>query len=124
MLATFDVSKIVNMRRKNFLRYAECLSGHNKLIPLYKELPVGVCPLYYPIIVENREQICRELNMLGIDATAWWAGYHRSLPWAEYPDACFIKNKVLVLPVNQHLEAVHIEFIVKKLLEIAYKPVG
>ncbi len=121
MLRTFDISEIVRRRRANFHKYLELLSEVAGVQPLYKKLPSGVCPLYFPIIVNQRSHVCLELNVLSIGAIAWWAGYHRSLPWAEYPDACFLKDNLLVLPVHQQLNDRHIEFITQKLLDVVDK---
>lgn len=118
MLGTFNPSEIITKRRRNFNRYLELRSSIEGLEPLYSELPDGVCPLHFPVIVSERERVCKELNALSIDATAWWSGYHRSLPWTEYPDACFLKDHLLVLPVHQGLSDKHIELICKTLKHI------
>lgn len=118
MLRTFDVSEIVSKRRANFCKYLELLSGVKGVEPLYKELLIGVCPLYFPIIVNKRKQVCQKLNALSICAIAWWSGYHSSLPWTEYPDARFLKENLLILPVHHQLQEGHIEFIAQKLLDI------
>jgi len=121
MLRTFDACKIVNRRRANFRKYLNLLSNIKGVDALYKELPEGVCPLYFPIIVDKRRRVCQELNALSIDAVAWWSGYHRHLPWSKYPDACFLKDSLLVLPVHQQLNDSHIEFITQKLLYVIGK---
>jgi len=121
MLRTFDGVEIRSRRRKNFLRYMDLLSSQEGVEPLYRELPAGACPLHFPIFVRRREAVCRELNALSIDAIAWWSGYHRSLPWPEYPDACLLKDRLLVLPVHQGLSDGHIAFICEKLLHIVHK---
>jgi len=118
MLRTFDPGEIISKRRQNFIRYLELLSSNEDLSPLYNELPEGVCPLNFPVFVPEREKVCRELNAMSIDATAWWSGYHRSLPWEKYPDACFLKDCLLVLPVHQNLRNKHIELICETLMEI------
>ncbi len=121
MLRTFDGVEIRSRRRRNFLRYLNLLSSEGRVKPLYGELPEGVCPLHFPVFVSQRNVVCRELNALSIDATAWWSGYHRSLAWGDYPDACFLKDHLLALPVHQGLSDNHIEFICEKLLHIVRK---
>lgn len=121
MLRTFDGVEICSRRRKNFLRYLDLLSSCEGAEPLYKELPEGACPLHFPVFVSRRDAVCRELNSLSIDAIAWWSGYHRSLPWPEYPDACLLKDRLLALPVHQGLSEDHIAFICEKLRRIVRK---
>jgi dTDP-4-amino-4,6-dideoxygalactose transaminase/glycosyltransferase involved in cell wall biosynthesis len=116
MLETFDAPEIVEKRRANYGKYLELLSGSEGIEILYTDLPKGVCPLYFPVIVGNRAEVCRQLNAASIEAIAWWAGYHRSLPWNDYPDACFLKDNLLVLPVHPQLNDKHIEFVVQKLV--------
>jgi len=118
MLRTFNPLEIVSKRRHNFGRYLELLSSREGVEPLYSELPDGVCPLHFPVFVPEREKVCKELNALSIDATAWWSGYHRSLPWTEYPDACFLKDHLLVLPVHQDLSDKHVELTCETLMHI------
>jgi hypothetical protein len=120
MLKTFNPWDIISKRRENFLLYLELLSSKEDITPLYSGLPDGVCPLHFPVFVTEREKVCKELNALSIDATAWWSGYHRSLPWTEYLDACFLKDNILVLPVHQGLSNRQIEFICDTLLHILH----
>jgi len=115
MLATFTVSDVVNRRRDNFSLFLNLLSGVRRIEPLYKQLPEGVCPLYFPVIVRDRDYLCEKLNTLSIAAISWWSGYHRAFPWDTYPDACFLKDNLLVLPIHQRLNREYIEFIATRL---------
>jgi len=112
-----DATAIVKRRRKNFNLYLSLISGTHAIKPLFKNLPDGVCPLHFPVIVANRKQICQKLNELSIAAIEWWSGYHRDFSWDEYPNACFLKDKILALPLHQQLNDRHIEFIVHKLID-------
>lgn len=115
MLATFAVSDVVNRRRDNFNLFLNLLSGVRRIEPLYRQLPEGICPLYFPVIVRDRDQLCEKLNKLSIAAISWWSGYHRAFSWDAYPDACFLKDNLLVLPIHQCLNREHIEFIAARL---------
>lgn len=117
MLGTFDVPSIVSRRCDNFITYLRLLSDVKKIKPLFKGLPDGVCPLFFPITVNNREELCRELNEQSIDAVAFWSGYHRDLPWDDFPDACFLKENLLALPVHHQLNTEHIRFIAEKVID-------
>lgn len=89
ILLSFDVDFITAKRRENYETMLSLLKGGDSIKPLFRELPPGVCPLYFPVIVNNRNELQSKLNELGIDARAWWKGYHRELPWESFPDACF-----------------------------------
>ena len=60
-----------------------------------------------------------ELNMRGIAAIAWWAGYHRALCWEEFTEARFLKDRVIVLPIHQGLDQLHIQYIEMCVRDIA-----
>jgi len=116
MFESFNVSEIVERHRNNFKRYLNLLSNCELIRPLFTELPAGICPLYFPVIVKNRDVLCRRLNEQAIAAIPWWAGYHQGLPWMEYPDACFLKDNLMALPVHQQLKSKHIEYVAKTLI--------
>lgn len=118
MLPRFNVSVIVKKRRENYAKFLRLLSDVRGIKPLYTDLPEEVSPLHFPILIKNRDIICRKLNEFSISATAWWAGYHRDLPWDGFPDACFLKDNLLTLPVHQQLSGKHIKFIAEKVINL------
>ncbi len=117
VLKRLDVARVIELRRRNFNHYLQALKTARKLEPLFDNLPAGVCPLSFPVIIRRRDRLCRVLRTAGIDALAWWSGYHRSLPWSEHPHACFLKDNLLTLPVHQGLGETHIARVVAKLVE-------
>lgn len=117
-LKSFDFNHIKKQRRENFKHYKNLLSGRPGIKPLFAELTEGVCPLYFPIVIRNRNEICAKLNKESIAAIAWWSGYHKGVHWKEYPDACFLKNNLLALPVHQNLNKKQITYIIKTLLKM------
>jgi dTDP-4-amino-4,6-dideoxygalactose transaminase len=118
MLKRFDFEEIINRRRNNYIHLLNRLSGNPKIDILFSNLPTGVCPLVFPIIVNKRDEVCAILNQHVIDATAWWAGYYNGLDWESYPDACFLKNNLIALPIHQDLSQSDIDFIAEKLIQI------
>ena len=117
MLRNISSPDIINLRRQNYLTYLEALKHTDRIEPLYRELPPGVCPLLFPVIVPERNRIYAKLTADLIAVAPWWAGYHPDLPWDKYPDACFLKDNILVLPVHQQLNTEDILFIVDVLLK-------
>lgn len=118
MLRTFDVAHIISRRRENFSHFLNYFSRYHDIKPLFKELPEGVCPLQFPIIVKKRNYLKAKLNEKAINAYAWWKGYNRNLKWDEFRDACFLKDNVLTLPVHQDLNKENIIFISKQLIKL------
>jgi perosamine synthetase len=97
-------------RRRNFLRLLDRLNRAGLTGPL-KSLPEGVCPLTMPILVEDRDAAVRALSSRGIEVIPWWAGGHRSVQLQEFPEAKFLKEHVIALPVHQQLTEADIDFI-------------
>jgi dTDP-4-amino-4,6-dideoxygalactose transaminase len=118
MLKRFDSEEIINRRRNNYIHLLNRLSGNPGINILFSKLPAGVCPLVFPIIVSKRDEVCAILNHHAIDAMGWWAGYYNGLDWESYPDACFLKNNLIALPIHQDLSQSDIDFIAEKLIQI------
>jgi perosamine synthetase len=113
IIKTFEPNEIKEKRRRNYKLLDAMLEGNPDMAPLYKELPDEVCPLYFPLFVEERDAMVEKLNQQQIDARAWWRGFHKSLPWSEFPDACYLKDKIVALPVHQDLSETAFEYMAK-----------
>lgn len=65
-----DPDLIVRRRRRNFLLLAERLRGH---LALFRDdLPEGVCPLFFPILVRDKEEAATALARRGIETVQFW----------------------------------------------------
>jgi dTDP-4-amino-4,6-dideoxygalactose transaminase len=117
LLLQFASEVVMETRRRNYATYLSLLIDKANIDVLFKELPEGICPLYFPVIVKDRDQICQRLNERLIHAIPWWAGYHRSLAWQENPDACFLKDNLLALPVHQDINETGVEYVSECLIE-------
>jgi perosamine synthetase len=102
---------VVRQRRTNYTLLYEAIKDSMLFKPLYKELPEGVCPLYLPVLVENRKAACDYLNHKGVLAIQWWSGFHKAFDWADFPEARYLKEHLLVLPIHQQLTARDIRYI-------------
>jgi perosamine synthetase len=116
LLGTFSPEDIIQRRRANYFSFLAALKDSDKVVPLYRELPTGVCPLSFPVIVPERNRAYAKMSKEFISVIPWWAGYHPNFPWSEFPDACFLKDNLLALPVHQQLNREDILFIVDRLL--------
>ncbi len=101
---------IVRQRRNNYRMLYEVVQNSELFKPLYRELPDGVCPLVLPVMVENRELAEARLNEMGIYVGQWWAGFHRAFDWSEFPEARYLKEHVLAIPIHQRLNRKHVEY--------------
>jgi perosamine synthetase len=109
---SLSCDEIVRCRRGNYSRLAGMLDRIHGLKPLFHELPEGVCPLSLPLVVSNRDAFVEALQARGIAAPPWWAGFHRNgIDWSQFPDARWLKQNVLTLPIHHRLEDRHLTFI-------------
>ena len=102
---------VARRRRANYTLLCEAIKDSTLFKPLYNKLPEGVCPLYLPLFVENRKVACDYLKHKGISAIQWWAGFHRAFDWAEFPEARYLKDHVLAIPVHQQFNRRNVDYI-------------
>jgi dTDP-4-amino-4,6-dideoxygalactose transaminase len=120
-LHSIEPGVVKKRRRENYLALEQGASGIPGLTPLFNQLPEGTCPLYFPMIGANRGEIVQALDAHGVSTNPFWEGYHRSLTWAEFPEARFLKDNVFTLPVNQSLSPLHMKFLLDLLGVLSMK---
>jgi dTDP-4-amino-4,6-dideoxygalactose transaminase len=118
LAASCQPAQIVERRRSNYYRLLSQISRTGDVRPLFDDLPDGTCPLVLPLLALQRDELCRALRRHGVDAIPWWAGYHPAFAWDEFPEAAFLKDHVLALPVHQQLGPADIDVIAAVLHEV------
>lgn len=102
-LSGIDPKKVIEKRRRNFMLLLQNVKERPGISHFFHDLPAGVCPLYFPLVVEERSRLCKYLFGRMIETPQWWFGYHPSINWDEYPESCRLKDHVLQLPVHSRL---------------------
>lgn len=105
VLGSADVPGITATRRSNYatlLRACERLAGLEAVFP---ELPEGVCPWVFPVVARGRTDFHLELRARGIPAVTWGGVIHPSLPLERFPDAAYLYDHLVFLPIHQDLDA-------------------
>jgi dTDP-4-amino-4,6-dideoxygalactose transaminase len=110
--------QIIERRRANYALLLGLVGSNDRVIPLFKELPPNVCPLNFPVLVGNRDELCVRLNQMSIGAFPWWGGYHKDCSWDGFDDARYLKGSVLALPIHQDLTEEDIRYVADNLLAI------
>jgi len=119
ILSEVDPDAVAARRRANYGTLLELIHELPDAIPLLGNLLPGVCPLELPLIVRDKSHWVAALRARGVDAIPWWSGYHRRLPWDKFPDACYLKDHVLALPVNQELSTEAMKYVARCVIETA-----
>lgn len=110
---TANVPAIVAARRTNYLILREQLARHHEIEPLFPALPEGVCPWVFPFVARGWRNFHLELRARGIPAATWGDVVHPSLPLHDFPEAGFLYDNLVFLPVHQDLDRRGLDAMVK-----------
>jgi selenocysteine lyase/cysteine desulfurase len=116
LLRKFDYESVRRRRRENFLLLREKLAGRVAL--LCDELPPGVCPLFFPILVPDKHRAAEALWSRGVIAVEFW---NHGDPEASGPgstDVQFLREHVLELPIHQSLTPSQVEYMGDQILRL------
>jgi dTDP-4-amino-4,6-dideoxygalactose transaminase len=135
LIKRLDFENVRNRRIANYRRLAKQLAG--QVTPLHDDLPIGVCPLLFPILVEDKQETAEALRASGVDVLEFWnhgaeaarvAGSTEQDP-AYVPgqvrraglavqdppgSAQFLRRHVLGLPIHQDLTDRHIDYVAEQ----------
>jgi len=110
-------------RQRNFQVLLEYFRDDSRVKLPFSEIEKGACPLFFPIIIENRDGFYKGMREMGIAGHDWWRDFHPAVPWDQFAEAAFLKRSVLGLPVHQELKVDDMERIIKA-FEAVWKKIG
>ncbi|MFX0137459.1 MAG: aminotransferase class V-fold PLP-dependent enzyme [Candidatus Hodarchaeota archaeon] len=113
IMYNINYEKIKQKRRKNFEYLLMNLPKNQDIEVVFNRLPEGVCPLFFPIIVKDRQYYYRKFSDRGITTFQYWQHMHDAVSWDKFPDAVFLKQHVLGLPVHQDISFDHLKRIIE-----------
>ncbi len=116
LLKRFDYAEIRRKRRANFLLMRQRLAGRAALLP--KELGEGTCPLFFPILVPDKPAAALALRRRGIDAVEFWNYGDAGATRAAFPDAWFLRDHLLELPIHQEITPAQVDYIADQVLSL------
>jgi dTDP-4-amino-4,6-dideoxygalactose transaminase len=102
-------NEIVERRASNFRKLAERLGELTP--PSFRNLPQGTSPLVYPIAVKDKQSYLQRLGRMGVSALNLWWVPHPRISASDTPDAHWLREHLVGLPVHQELKDHHIEHI-------------
>ena len=116
ILKTIDPAEVVSRRRENFNYILERLDCRDRFI--FESLPPGVCPLFFPLLAEEKERVCKDLLMRGIETVHFWGIPHPSAPKGTYGEVEYVRAHLLELPIHQGLHQGHLDYMIETLREV------
>ncbi len=99
--AAQDLEAIVERRRRNYFLLLGRL--RDVAAPLFNQLPPGVCPLFFPLLVDDKPRVLASLRESGVDAVDFWHRFHPACPASEFPEVADLRQRVVELPCHQDL---------------------
>jgi len=118
ILSKTSPQEIIKARRRNYQYLHEALRNVPSIRLLFDALPDGVCPLSFPIYVNDRNCWAQALENNGI-LVGGWPSYHRGFSWKDFPEARHLKNDLLTLPLHQGLALHQMAYIAECVQSIA-----
>jgi dTDP-4-amino-4,6-dideoxygalactose transaminase len=113
LLQRFDYADVRQRRVDNYHRLAERLAG--TAAPIFRSIPAGVCPLFFPVFVRDKRATAERLRARGVDALEFWNDSSEPGGHEMGPDARFLRRHVLELPIHQDLTPRHIDHIAQQM---------
>jgi dTDP-4-amino-4,6-dideoxygalactose transaminase len=116
VLRNQDYARIVEHRRRNYFLLFAML--RDVAPPVTGELQSGVCPLFYPVEVDDKAGAMARLLARGVETVDFWRVRHPSLPAGRFPDVDRLRERVLELPVHQDLSTADVEHVASCVREL------
>ena len=117
LLARLDHSDVRRTRVGNYRRLATLLG--TAATPVFDEVPEGVCPLFFPLLVRDKHETAERLRARGVDALEFWNDSSEPGGHEMGPDARFLRRHVLELPIHQDLTPRHIDHIATQVRDLS-----
>jgi dTDP-4-amino-4,6-dideoxygalactose transaminase len=111
------INEISKIRTENYKTFLNNLGQINEIEILFPNVPNGVSPLNFPIIVKNnmREKLYFFLMEEQIPTIALYYRLIHQISPKEYPASYFLANNILNLPIHQDITPDDIHLIVEKI---------
>lgn len=100
--AELDVEQLKRKRRENYRILLEGIQDVRGIKVVFSTLPIDVVPLYYPLLIDNREAIQDLLADNDIYAPVVWPKEDNCPPIGEVADSIY--EKILCIPIDQRYD--------------------
>lgn len=117
VLGRQDYEGIVARRRRNFQMLLDRLGPVGQ--PVFRSLPEGVSPLFFPLVVRNKLELHRRLLANGVEAVNFWSRIPDFIPESEFPEVISLRRSVLELPCHQDLTEKQVDLIAERTAELS-----
>ncbi len=120
VLEGLEYGQIRYKRRENFLLMQQKLEG--RVTMLRKDLNEGVCPLFFPILVQDKHSAAQALWKRGISAVEFWNEGSQGGGCDAGIDSRYLRAHVLELPIHQGVSRSQVEYIANQVMQLELQP--
>jgi len=103
LMRLVDPVSIVAKRRENYLHLAARLRGRAHTPAPFDKLPEGVCPLFFPVVVEDKIRFQSDMLRLGIQTINLWYESHPACPPDLDAETSKWRRHLIEVPIHQGL---------------------
>ncbi len=100
-MGNMSFPEIVQKRRNDYHFWQECAEKSNSFMPVFSNLPSGVCPLGYPVKVKDRDALKSRLLEEGIFLRTHW--HLPETVGKEFVNSHKLSMQTITLPVYPEL---------------------
>lgn len=101
VLRHMDAEEIVRRRRENWRWLHARLDDSRRAV--WRDLPSGVCPLFYALRVRDKDRALQQLQARGVEAVDFWRWSHPAVEKGRFPEVERLRAEVVELPCHQDL---------------------
>jgi dTDP-4-amino-4,6-dideoxygalactose transaminase len=116
LLDRFDYESIRRTRRQNYSLLHELLAGKIPSPPT--KLVDGVCPLFFPLLVDEKHSAAQALWRQGIRAVEFWNYGYPEANEHTGAGARFLREHALELPIHQDITPAQIEHMAEQVVKL------
>lgn len=110
-----DADGIADKRREHFQFLAGALKDLSSAKMIYHDLPEGVCPLFFPLLHPERDDLQIRLARRGVNTFIFGKTLHASLPKGQFPTAELFSRQNICLPIHQDMNKNKLAYLVQTL---------
>jgi dTDP-4-amino-4,6-dideoxygalactose transaminase len=117
----YDLASISEKRRRNAAYLLERLTTFSPYLHLLRpQLPAGVVPQTLPVLLKRapRNEIYEAMNQAGYGVVSLYHTLIREITSERYPDAHWVSDRILNLPVHQDASLESLDLMLSLLFEL------
>lgn len=114
----YPVSAAVERHRENYAYLLEHLPDNAPVRPIFRQIPLDVCPMYFAFYCEDRQRLKDYLKEHGIAASIYWP-VPPYINIEDYPNAHYIYDHVMSICCDQRFTTADMQHVLDVLAAYA-----